>query len=85
MVQFEVAMSRVLKKEIWPYSSFFKTVKDEHGFEVDDDQVQEREKWLWNTLQENIRSRIYVVHEGKGVTYYFQREKDYQWFIWRWI
>jgi hypothetical protein len=80
-----VDMTRKLKKEIWPYSSFFKTVTDEHGFEVDDEQVQAREQWLWDNLQENIRSRVYVVHESKGATYYFQREKDYQWFIWRWI
>ena len=78
-------MTRKLKKEIWPYSSFFKTVKDADGFEVDDEQVEEREKWLWENLQENIRNRIYVIHESKGVTYYFRREKDYQWFIWRWI
>ena len=78
-------MTRKLKKEIWPYSFFFKTVKDEHGFEVDDEQVIAREQWLWDNLQENIRSRVYVIHEGKGVTYYFQHEKDYQWFIWRWV
>lgn len=78
-------MTRKLKKTIWPYSSFFKTVEDEHGFEVDDEKCQEREQWLWDNMHENVRSRVYVVHEGKGVTYYFQREKDYQWFIWRWV
>ncbi len=85
MVHPEVAMSRKLKKEIWPFSHFIKTVFDDDGFEIDDEQVVEREKWLWVNLQENIRSRVYVVHESKGATYYFQRETDYQWFIWRWI
>lgn len=78
-------MSRVLKKTIWPYSSFFKTEQDEHGFDVDDEKCAEREQWLWDNMQENVRSRVYIVHEGKGATYYFQQEKDYQWFIWRWI
>lgn len=78
-------MSRVLKKTIWPYSSFFKTIKDNDGFDVDDAFVQEREQWIWDNMNEGIRSRAYIVHEGKGVTYYFQQEKDYQWFIWRWV
>lgn len=78
-------MTRKLKKTIWPYKQFFKTVKDEHGFEVDDDNLDVRDKWLWENMQENIRNRIYVVHDSKGVTYYFKEEKDYQWFIWRWV
>ena len=78
-------MTRQLKKTIWPYKHFFKTVTDEHGFEVDDEKQEAIEKWIWENLHENIRNRLYVVNSSKGTTFYFKEEKDYQWFIWRWI
>lgn len=82
---YNTTMTRKLKKEIWPYSCFFKTDTDEHGFEIDNDDETMRENWLWENLNEDIRNRVYIIHAGAGTTYYFKQEKDYQWFLWRWI
>lgn len=79
MVYIEMVMTRKLNKKVWPYNSFIKTEYD------DEELAQEREQWLWQNLQENIRNRIYIVDSSKGITYYFKEEKDYQWFIWRWV
>lgn len=78
-------MTRKLNKKIWPYSYFILSKIDEDGFGIDDDEIEEaREKWLLKTFNEDVRNRVYIVQNSKGLEYYFRREEDYAWFIWRW-
>ena len=78
-------MTRKLNKKIWPYSHVILSKCDNDGFEIDDDDLEEtREKWLLNTFNEDVRNRVYIVQNSKGLEYYFQREEDYAWFVWRW-
>jgi len=78
-------MTRKLNKKIWPYSHVILSKRDEDGFEIDNDDLEEiREKWILNTFNEDIRNRVYIIYNSKGLQYYFQREEDYAWFVWRW-
>ena len=78
-------MTRKLNKKIWPYSHVIPSKLDEHGWDTDEDEIEEvREKWLLDTFNEDIRNRVYIVRNNKGLEYYFQREEDYTWFVWRW-
>jgi len=79
-------MTRKLNKKIWPYSYVIPSKLDEHGWDIDEDEIEEvREKWLLKTFNEDVRNRVYIVRNSKGLEYYFQREEDYNWFIWRWV
>ena len=78
-------MTRKLNKKIWPYSYVILSKRDEHDFAIDDiDLEKERETWLLKTFNEDVCNRVYIVQNSKGLEYYFQREEDYAWFIWRW-
>jgi hypothetical protein len=77
-------MTRKLNKKIWPYSHVILSKVDEDNFNIDDEIEEAREKWLLKIFNENIRNRVYIVEHSKGLEYYFQREEDYAWFVWRW-
>lgn len=78
-------MTRKLKKEIWPYNHFFKHTEEDDVIGVDSDVIYEREKWLIQNFNDNIRDRVYIIESSRGMHYYFKREEDYNWFIWRWV
>ena len=68
----------------WNYRYFVEEDLDEFDFTIEDDDTEAREKWIRNTFSENIRDRVFILHTHHGIEYYFNREEDYKWFLWRW-
>ena len=75
-------MTRQLKKEIWPYKHFIKD--SDINYEVVSNNQGKVNDWLFSNFNENIKNRVYIMENTKGITYYFKDEKDYSWFVWRW-
>ena len=75
-------MTIKLNKSVWPYNIYF---KDKDNWEDNDTNITERLDWIRENLNENIRNRIFIIEDSTGMMYYFKEEKDYQWFLWRWV
>lgn len=79
-------MTRKLNKKVWPFLFIAKHKVDTDGWLIDDkdEDIKIRQEWLINNLNNNIRNRVYIIEDSRGVCYYFKHEEDYTWFLWRW-
>lgn len=79
-------MKRKTNKTTWPFQVYVPCeFSDDILSNVDEEKAKDIEKWIFSNMQEDIRNRVFIIGNFRGVTYYFKNEKDYNWFLWRWI